>query len=157
MAKKKSSPQQEDYALQSRASTRPVEAPLLPYLPPRPQQYRPQIGLIGCGGITGDHLKAYRHAGYQVVALTDLDRQRAEARRAEYYPDAAVLASAAELLARPDIDVVDIATHPDQRVPLIREAIAAGKHILSQKPFVLDLAVGRELVKRARAGRCGWR
>jgi len=45
--------------------------------------------------------------------------------------------------------VVDIATHPHQRPPLIEAAIDAGKHVLSQKPFVLDLEVGRKLADRA--------
>jgi predicted dehydrogenase len=35
------------------------------------------------------------------------------------------------------------------RLPIIREAIESGKHVLSQKPFVLDLADGEELVKLA--------
>ena len=45
--------------------------------------------------------------------------------------------------------MVDIATHPEIRVKMIRDAIHAGKHILSQKPFVLDLKTGRQLVDAA--------
>jgi predicted dehydrogenase len=45
--------------------------------------------------------------------------------------------------------VVDVATHPAERVAIMRAAIAAGKHILSQKPFVTDLDVGQRLVDLA--------
>jgi predicted dehydrogenase len=45
-----------------------------------------------------------------------------------------------------DIEVVDIATHPADRVPLLHAALNARKHVLSQKPFVLDLDEGERLV-----------
>ncbi|MEI6493536.1 MAG: Gfo/Idh/MocA family oxidoreductase, partial [Verrucomicrobiota bacterium] len=128
-----------------------IAAPALDYLPPLPKSFRPKIGLIGCGGITQHHLKAYRNAGWDVAAFYDLKPAAAEKRRAEFYPEAKVCASPDELLAIPGLDVVDIATHPAVRGPLIEQAIAAGKHVLSQKPFVLDLEEGRRLVSLADA------
>ncbi len=121
----------------------------LPYRPERPQQYNPAIGLIGCGGITRDHLKAYRSLNLRVVALCDVELTRAEKRRAEFYPDAAVFRDYRDLLRRDEIEIVDIATHPAERPELLGAAIKAGKHILSQKPFVTDLEVGRRLVGQA--------
>ncbi|MFW5854547.1 MAG: Gfo/Idh/MocA family protein [Thermodesulfobacteriota bacterium] len=119
------------------------------YRPPRPNRYRPRIGLIGCGGITIQHLKAYRQAGYDVVGLCDLDRERAKARQREHFPDATVHTDAGDLLARSDVDVVDLATHPQPRAQLLLDAIAAGKHVLSQKPFVFDLDHGQRVVEAA--------
>lgn len=121
----------------------------LDYLPPTSERYRPPLGLIGCGEITRVHLQAYRDAGYQVAALCDPRREVAEARRSEFYPDAAVYDDHRQLLARDDIEVVDIATHPEPRVGLIEAALQARKHVLSQKPFVLDLDVGERLVALA--------
>lgn len=137
-----------DYALQAEASPQ-FEAPALDYQPPRPKSYTPAIGLIGCGGITVTHLRAYKEAGFNVVALCDKDLERALARKEEFFPAAETYTDHHALLARPDIEVVDIATHPPERVALIRDAIGAGKHILSQKPFVLDLDTGEELVALA--------
>ncbi|SNZ17088.1 Predicted dehydrogenase [Natronoarchaeum philippinense] len=125
------------------------EAPELPYEPRDPKSYEPAVGLIGCGGITGTHLEAYSDAGYDVRALCDIDEAAAEEKREEFYPDADVYTDHEELLARSDIDVVDITTHPQHRPPLIEDAIRAGKHVLSQKPFVLDLDVGERLVELA--------
>ena len=119
------------------------------YRPKSPAEYNPPIGLIGCGGITGHHLEAYRNAGFQVAALCDLRQEVAEERAGEYFPDAQILTDHHELLRRDDIEVVDIATHPPERPAIIRDAIRAGKHVLSQKPFVLDLDVGEELVELA--------
>ncbi|MGF1634171.1 MAG: Gfo/Idh/MocA family protein [Phycisphaerae bacterium] len=132
-------------------SARWVAAPEVAYRPRRPAGYRPRIGLIGCGGITSHHLGVYRSAGYDVVALCDVNEERAQNRRNEFFPEAQVYTSSDALLARADVEVVDIATHPPERLPLIRAAIEAGKHVLSQKPFVLDLDEGQKLVDLADA------
>ncbi len=121
----------------------------LPYQPRDPQHYNPPIGLIGCGGITRDHLRAYRSAGYRVVALCDVDIERARQRQHEFYPEADVYDDYHALLRRDEIEVVDIATHPPIRPPIIEAALRARKHVLSQKPFVLDLDVGQQLADLA--------
>ncbi len=124
-------------------------APLLPYQPRDPRRYRPGIGLIGCGGITKWHLEAYRSAGYRVVALCDTDRRRAKQRRDEFYPDAVITDDYKTILTNDDVEVVDITTHPPERPPLVEAALRARRHVLSQKPFVLDLHVGRRLADLA--------
>jgi predicted dehydrogenase len=126
-----------------------VAAPVLPYRPRDPKRYRPNIGVIGCGGITKWHFTAYKKAGYKITALCDIDLARAEMRREEYYPDAFTTDDYRQLLARDDIEVVDITTHPPQRPPIIEAALRARKHVLSQKPFVLDLDVGARLADLA--------
>lgn len=120
-------------------------APDLPYLPQDPPSYRPPMALIGCGAITVEHLKVYRKAGYNVVALCDIRKERAEKRRAEFYPEADVYDDVRDVVARDDIEVVDITTHPQHRVSLIEAALSANKHVLSQKPFVEHLEVGDRL------------
>jgi len=121
----------------------------LPYQPRDALRYRPPIGLIGCGGITRNHLKAYRAAGYDVVALCDIDKQRAIERQKEFYPQAKTYTDWRNVVRRSDIQVVDIATHPAIRRPIIEAALSAKKHVLSQKPFVLDLDEGERLVELA--------
>ena len=123
--------------------------PDLPYKPRDPEKYRPTIGLIGCGGITKEHLTAYRAAGYCVAGLCDVVLSRAADRKTEFYQDAEVYGDYRDMLKRGDIEVVDIATHPPQRAAIIEDALTAGKHVLSQKPFVLDLDVGQRLADLA--------
>jgi predicted dehydrogenase len=140
---------EDDYSLSKKSPDTRIQAPALPYAPRDPKTYRPAIGLIACGGITQTHLKAYKKAGYNVVALCDLVEERALKRQKEFYPGADVYTDYREVLARDDIEVVDIATHPPERVPLIEDALKAGKHVLSQKPFVIDLDTGERLVALA--------
>ena len=139
----------DDYGLSTIPASPELTAPDLPYRPQDPQAYNPPIGLIGCGQITEYHLAAYRRAGYRVVALCDRVESRARERQAQYYPEARVYTDYRELLWRDDIEVVDIATHPADRAPILEEALLARKHVLSQKPFVLDLDLGRRLADLA--------
>ncbi len=139
------------YGLSAVAATGSIVAPVLAYLPPRPRSYRPKIGLIGCGGIAEHHLRAYRAMGLEVTALCDRDRARAEKRRAEFFPAATVCTDHREVMRQPDIEVVDVALHPGERVAVIEDALRARKHVLSQKPFVLDLDIGERLVALADA------
>lgn len=135
-----------------RAEEAPViPAPELAYLPRNPATYRPNIALIGCGGITPYHLAAYRKAGFRVVALCDIDKRRAEERRSRYYPEAQVFQNHEDVLSRDDVEVVDIATHTTERGPIVEAALVAGKHVLSQKPFVTNLEKGRMLADLADA------
>ncbi|MGJ3243578.1 MAG: Gfo/Idh/MocA family protein [Opitutales bacterium] len=140
-----------NYALNNEQAGATLSLPSYSYGPVLPVSYRPKIGLIGCGGISEHHLTAYRNHGLEVVALCDLRKEAAEARRAAFYPDAAVYTNSADLLDRADIEVVDIALHADPRPPVIEAALEAGKHVLSQKPFVKDLETGQRLVDLAHA------
>lgn len=126
-----------------------VDVNLLSYRPRDPKRYRPGIALVGCGGITAWHLRAYRAAKYRVVALSDVNLENAKQRRDEFYPQADVTDDVQEVLRRDDVEVVDIATHTAVRPPLIEAALKAGKHVLSQKPFVTDLTLGKRLADLA--------
>jgi predicted dehydrogenase len=137
------------YGLSSVPTSTAAVAPRLDYLPPRPRNYRPKLGLIGCGGISEYHLRAYHAMELDVVALCDRDIARAEKRRSEFYPAATVCSDFRAVLRREEIEVVDLALHPAERVAVIEAALRARKHVLSQKPFVLDLDVGERLVALA--------
>ena len=108
------------------------------------------IGLVGCGWIGGVQLEAYQRAGIRVVALCDRNRARAEQARADWAPDATLYYSIEELLQHPGLTVVDIATHVGGRPAAIATALRAGKHVLSQKPFVEHLQDGRKLADIAK-------
>src|SRR5437763_6141541 len=110
MAKKKT-----DYGLAVQSATRAMKAPELPYRPRDPKKYSPAMALIACGGITEQHLKAYKAGGYDLVALCDADRGKAEKRREEFYPRAKIYGDYREVVKRADIEVVDITTHPEER------------------------------------------
>lgn len=139
----------DSYGLSAEKKTQKITPPAIHYLPRKPKSYNPKIGVIGTGGISDFHLKNYKEFGLQVVAISNRTPSKAVAIRDKYFPEAEVDDDYHDLLQREDIEVVDITPHPKDRLPIIKEALQAKKHVLSQKPLVLDLKEGEELVKLA--------
>lgn len=117
--------------------------PVLPDLP----NYRPQIparplrvGLIGAGAIARTaHLPAYAAWGIPVTAVASRTPGPARELAARFGVET-THDTAAELIADPRVDVVDLATGPAGRLDLIAAAVANGKHVLAQKPLSVDEA-----------------
>jgi predicted dehydrogenase len=141
-------PSADDYALVA-TPVAEVEAPDLPYRPPMPRDRGRGIALIGAGGISAAHLDAYARHGLNIVAICSRDLDRAQTRRDAYFPAARVTDDFDSLLRDPNLTVLDVTTHADVRLDLMRRALNADKHVLSQKPFVESLDDGRELVEMA--------
>lgn len=117
------------------------------YLPRPPDRHDYGIGLVGCGGIAnGAHLPAYRTCGYRVVACCDI-RPDAAASTAQKFGIPRWTTDLDEFLSDPDVQIVDLAVHATQRRPLVERIAAAGKHILSQKPFAMNLADAQRMVE----------
>ena len=107
------------------------------------------VGIIGLGFMGRTHLGSYAATeGAEVRALCDPAMRAAPAGNlitAGGGVDALLAslpreATVEALLARKDIDLVSICTPTDTHVALARAAIAAGKHILVEKPTALDAA-----------------
>lgn len=67
------------------------------------------------------------------------------------YPDARAFDSLETALSTPDIDSVAIATPAVTHGEIVRQALAAGKHVFVEKPLCLDLETGTELQRQAEA------
>ncbi|MCB2129555.1 MAG: Gfo/Idh/MocA family oxidoreductase [Rhodobacteraceae bacterium] len=109
------------------------------------------VGIIGAGIWGGQHARVF-HALPQtrLVAVCDLDAERAAAFGREQGV-ADVYTDHRELLARADIDAIGIATPDFTHTPLILDALAAGKHVLTEKPLATDVAESRRVVQAAAA------
>jgi predicted dehydrogenase len=113
---------------------------------------RPGAVVVGTGFGLFTHVRALREAGFEVRAIVGRDRARTAERAA---PLGIPLAtdSLAEALADPATLLVTVATPPHAHYPVVMEAIAAGRHIVCEKPFARDLAQAREMRDAAeRAG-----
>ncbi|HET7041492.1 MAG TPA: Gfo/Idh/MocA family oxidoreductase, partial [Gemmatimonadales bacterium] len=97
------------------------------------------VGIIGAGWWAGEHARAVREvSGLRLVAFSSRSAERIAAFQREF--GVAGEADYRRLLARPDIDVVAIATPHDTHAGLAVEALAAGKHLLLEKPMARDRA-----------------
>ncbi|MFK0106682.1 Gfo/Idh/MocA family protein [Streptomyces sp. NPDC091217] len=95
----------------------------------------PGIGIIGVGGVARyAHLPAYRRLGLNVTAVCDVDETVA-ADVAEEFRIPHRFRDAADLVAHPDVAVIDIATPPASHLELMTAVAEAGKPMLVQKPL----------------------
>ncbi len=91
-----------------------------------------KVGIVGCGGVGKKRASALGDS--VLVACADVVRERADAlaRSAPGAPQALVDWRA--VVERPDVDVVIVATPHDRLAEVTLAAIAAGKHVLVEKP-----------------------
>jgi len=111
------------------------------------------IGLLGCGRISENHLNAYRnpaaleHRG-EIVALCDAD-PAAVARQAAKHDVKTTYTRLEELASDPRVEIVAVLTPPEIRSQVCLPLLAAGKHLLVEKPFAHSLAEARAIVEAA--------
>jgi predicted dehydrogenase len=107
------------------------------------------VGVIGCGNISAAYLKAAKaFPVLDIVALSDANPEVATARSAEFAIPARPVD---DVLADPAIEVILNLTVPKAHVEVGLKAIAAGKHVQSEKPLGVTVAEARSLVDAARA------
>ena len=94
------------------------------------------VGIVGCGGIArGAHWPFYKNdKRVKVVAVCDIIKERAETFVRDFYPEAAVYTDYRDLVAREDIDCVDICTPNYLHSEIAVAAFAHGKNVFSEKP-----------------------
>ncbi|WP_010584342.1 Gfo/Idh/MocA family protein [Schlesneria paludicola] len=107
------------------------------------------VGMIGSGfmGLTYSEVVAKHAEGCRLVAITG--GRRAATLAADYGVTAE--ASVESLLARKDIDAVVLATPDLDRLELTRQAAAAGKHVLAEKPMAPTVAECDEMIAVCKA------
>jgi predicted dehydrogenase len=106
------------------------------------------VVVVGTGFGCITHVRALRAAGFAVEALVGRDPART-AQRAQQFGIDNASTSLAEALAMPGVDAVTVATPPHTHAPLVLEALAAGKHVLCEKPFTKDGEEARAVLAAA--------
>jgi predicted dehydrogenase len=126
-------------------------------IPPLDLNYRPHlpakadygIGIVGCGGIVNyAHLPAYKAHNLRVLACYDVNPEAARKTAADHaIPQ--VYESLDALLADERIQIVDIAVPAWHQREIAERALAAGKHLLCQKPLAEQLPDAEAIVAAA--------
>jgi predicted dehydrogenase len=111
-----------------------------------------RAAVVGTGFGCLTHVRALRAAGFDVVALVGRDPAKTIA-RAERFDIQNACTSLGDALRVTEIDAVVIATPPLTHAELVLEAVAAGRHVLCEKPFARDAAEAHMMLDAAeRAG-----
>lgn len=109
-----------------------------------------RVAILGAG-IGREHLDGYRAlpGRYRVAALVDLDTARAQA--VVGADPIRIEADIDAVLADPAIDLIDVCLPPHLHLPISLRALAAGKHVICEKPLVASLADADRLLAAASA------
>lgn len=109
-----------------------------------------RVGIVGAGNISTQYLKNLTtYPDVQVVAIGDLDQERAAAQAEAYGVPTSGGADA--VLANPDVDLVVNLTIPAVHVAVSEQAITAGKDVWTEKPLGMDRSSARAMLDLASA------
>ncbi len=107
-----------------------------------------RVGLVGCGRISDIYLKNCATFGaLEIVACASLDIDESRSKASRY--GIAKACTPEEIFDDPDIEAVLNLTIPAAHQEISSQALAAGKHVYSEKPFVTRLGEGRALLSLA--------
>jgi predicted dehydrogenase len=109
----------------------------------------PKLGIISAGAISKNHIEGYTKAGAEVIAICDPVPAAVEARVKEY-KIANGYASAEELLANKDIDAVSVCSPNSLHCEFVLKALAAGKHVMTEKPMAMNVDEAKSMVEAAK-------
>ncbi|WP_309071370.1 Gfo/Idh/MocA family oxidoreductase [Arthrobacter sp.] len=106
------------------------------------------VGIIGAGVISKEYLtNLTAFPDVQVHIVADLFPEAASARAEEF--GVAAFGTVEDALQHPDVEIIVNLTTPAAHVPVALDAVAAGKHVWSEKPFSLDRESGQSLLDAA--------
>ena len=108
------------------------------------------VGIVGLGGIAFAHEAGYFEMGEicRIAAMCDIRADEADSRAALY--DAKAYTRYQDLLADPDVDVVDVIVPHELHYEIAAAALEAGKHVLVEKPITATVDEGVRLLEKAR-------
>lgn len=108
-----------------------------------------RIALVGAGIFARDaHLPALLalRDQFEIVAIFSRTHERAAALAAQLEKPPDIYTDLAALLARDDVEAVDILLPIEQLPQAVEMALAAGKHVISEKPIAPTVAEGKRLI-----------
>ena len=118
---------------------------------------RINVGFIGCGGRMNTHIRRVmernkERGDVQAVAVNDIwDKRKQRAREATGVEDGSVYHDYREICARPDVDVVVIASPDHWHHPQAMEALRQGKDVYLEKPMTYTVDEAREIADAVKA------
>lgn len=100
-----------------------------------------KVGIVGLGGISGEHLEAYRAfpERCRVAALADIVPSKCQRQAERYGLEVPVFSDHEQMLEAADLDLVSVCTPPASHAEITVDALRAGSHVIVEKPMAPSL------------------
>lgn len=108
---------------------------------------KPILGVVGAGGISRFHFRAFQEAGVAVKVVADLRPEAAQAQAAPF--GAQAVARFEEVVAHPEVNTVACFGPTPVHYAVCRAALEAGKHVICEKTLTLSGATSLDLARLA--------
>jgi len=121
-----------------------------------------KLAIIGCGRISGNHIKAIldNYCDIELVAVCDVIKAKAEFKAAEYLSKARekyclitwpkVYFDYKEMLQKEDIDVCSICTESGYHAEIALYCLNHNKHVIVEKPMAMSISDANKMIKTAK-------
>ncbi len=121
-----------------------------------------KIGIVGMGGMGNFHFRAYDGIkGAKVVAICDVDPKKLSGKggveinigaggKGPDFSSVRKYSAPEELLADPEVEVVDITLPTFLHAPVAIAAMKAGKHVITEKPMAIDSKEAKKMAAVAK-------
>jgi predicted dehydrogenase len=107
-----------------------------------------RAGVVGTGFIGPVHVEALRRIGVEVVGIAGSNLE-ATRKKVDQLRLPRAYASLEKMLVEADLDCVHITTPNNLHAPMVKQVLAAGKHVICEKPLAMTAAEGQELLELA--------
>lgn len=111
-----------------------------------------RYGLIGCGRIAPNHIEAARNCGIDIVAICDIvtDRMIETSKRSGFSENIRFYEDYRQMLAQEELELVAICTESGKHASIALDCIAAGCHVIIEKPIALSLSDADAVIEAGR-------
>ena len=114
-----------------------------------------KYGLIGCGRIATNHIKAALENNIQIVAICDLVENNMDKVLAKYYLESESnikrYTDYREMIERESLDFISIATESGKHAEIALYCIERGIHVIIEKPMAMSIEDCNRIIKLSRA------
>lgn len=110
-----------------------------------------KVGVLGYGGAFNmglKHMNEMKRAGMKPFAVCEIDPERLKVAEKEF-PNAELYSDLDKMLKQSDVDLIVHITPHNLHYPLAAKCLKAGKHVVTEKPFVITTAECDRLIKLA--------
>jgi len=111
-----------------------------------------QVGVIGYGGAFNmgkGHLSQMKKAGMSPRAVCEVDPERLKVAE-EDWPGIETYSDLKTMLKKSDVELIVHITPHNLHYPLARQCVQAGRHVVTEKPFVMNTREADRLIELAR-------